>query len=134
MAKVLSLGQALRYGLLFLLSLVAMGGGPWLSEVLFASPSLAMRWLGVVVSVATPLPWLALAIMGMGMWDEFQRHIALVGTAIAFVGELLFYLAFYAMKSAKLIGPAVYVPHLLATLLIWVLSVGVAALYYRTRP
>jgi hypothetical protein len=43
-------------------------------------------------------------------------------------------MAFYAMKSAKLIGAGVDVPHLVTTLLIWVLSVGVAAVYYRTRP
>lgn len=134
MAKVIPLDRAFRYLLLFLLSLVALGGGPRLSEHLFASSSLAMRWLGVVVSVASPLPWLALVILGMGLWDEFQRHIALVGTAIAFVVELLFYMTFYALKSARLLGPAVYVPYLMATLFIWIVSVGVTALYYRARP
>jgi hypothetical protein len=133
MAKVISLNRAFQYGLLFLLSLVALGGGPRLSEHFLASPSLAMRWLGVVVTVASPLPWLALVVMGIGTWDEFQRHIALVGTAIAFVGELLFYMVFYAMRDARLIGPTVYIPYLTATLLIWLASVGVAALYYRTR-
>src|ERR1700690_4330205 len=106
MAKVIPLDRALRYLLLFLLSLVVLGGGPRLSDHLFASPSLALRWLGVVVSVASPLPLLALVILGMGLWDEFQRHIALVGTAIAFVAEHLFYMAFYALKSARLIGGA----------------------------
>lgn len=134
MANVVPLERALKVGLLFLLSLVALGGGPWLSARLLASPSAAMRWGGVVLAVAAPVPWLALVVIGMGTWDEFQRHVTLVGTAVAFVGELLFYLAFYAMRDARLIGPTVHIPHLLATLLIWVTSVGVAALYYRTRP
>ncbi len=134
MAKVVPLDRALKYGLLFLLSLVALGGGPWLSSRLLASPSAPMRWGGVVLAVASPVPWLALVVIGMGTWDEFQRHVTLVGTAVAFVAELLFYVAFSAMREARLIGPAVHVPNLLATLLIWVTSLGVAALYYRTRP
>jgi hypothetical protein len=134
MAKVIPLDRAFKYGLLFLLSLVVLGGGPYLSDHLLASPSTAIRWWGVIVAVACPIPWLALVLMGIGTWDEFQRHIALVGTAVAFVGELLFFMAFHAMQDAKLIGPNVYVPHLVATVLIWVASVSVTALYYRTRP
>jgi hypothetical protein len=134
MAKVISLNRALVYGLFFLLSLVALGGGPRLSGHLLASPSPTMRWIGVSVAVGYPLPWIVLVILGIGTWDEFQRHVALVGTALAFVMELLFYTAFYAMQDARLIGPSMKVPLLIPTGLIWILSVGIAALYYRTRP
>src|SRR5258708_1638171 len=108
MAKVIPLNRALQYGLFFLLSLVALGGGPRLSDHLLASPSPTMRWIGVVVAVGSPLPWIVLMILGIGTWDEFQRHVTLVGTALAFVMELMFYTAFYAMQDARLIGPTAY--------------------------
>lgn len=134
MAKVIPLDRALRYFVLFLLALVALGGGGWLSDALIRNPSTAMRWLGVVVAVASPLPWLALVVLGIGTWDEFQRHVALVGTAVAFVVECLFYTALYVMQNAKLIDPEFYVPYFVATGVIWFACTGVAALYYRTRP
>jgi hypothetical protein len=133
-AKVIPLDRALRYGVYFLLALIALGGGSWLSGHLIANPSTAMRWVGVVVAVASPLPWLALVLLGIGTWDEFQRHIALVGTAVAFVVECLFYTALHVMQDAGLISPHVYVPYFLATLVIWVAAVGAAAVYYRARP
>lgn len=134
MAKVIPLNRALLYGFFFLLSLVALGGGPWLSDHLLRSPSTTMRWIGVAVAVGSPLPWIVLVLLGISTWDEFQRHVALVGTAVAFVIELLVYTAVYAMQDARLISHSVSVPLLLTTALIWVISVGIAALYYRTQP
>ena len=134
MARVIPLDRALRYGVFFILSVVALAGGGWWSDHLITNPSTAARWLGVVVAVVAPLPWLALVILGIGTWDEFQRHIALVGTAIAFVVELLFYTALYVMQDAKLVSPTFYVPHFVAAGAIWIAAVGVAALYYHVRP
>jgi hypothetical protein len=133
MSRVIPRNHAFKYIIYSCLSFVALGAGERWSYHLLASPSVTAKWLGVAVAVASPLPWLGLVVVGVSTWDEFQRHVALMGTALAFVIGLLLRTGFYAAQDAKLISPYATFPDLVATLTIWCVGVGAAALYYRTR-
>jgi hypothetical protein len=63
-----------------------------------------------------------------------RSDIVLVGTAIAFVGDIVVHIAYGVMVDAHLAGPNTYLPDLGIAMLLWVIGVGLATLYYRLRP
>src|SRR5690348_6442750 len=91
MAKVIPLQRAVKVLCLALFALVAILAGGALGDRLISNASApeSARWIGVTVAILALVPWLFLIIWGVGLGDEFVRQIALIGTAVAFVGDLL---------------------------------------------
>ena len=136
MAKVLTPQQAVKGWLIILLALASMLGGGAISDKLIAdstAPAI-MRWFGVTVAVLAIVPWLLIMIWGIGAGDEFVRQIALVGTAIAFVGDLLVHIGVAVARDAALISATFDPPPLPLAMALWIAGLGLAALYYRFRP
>lgn len=136
MAKVLSLKQALKAWFFTLLAVVAFLFGGHFSEYLISDPNASslIRWIGVSVAVGSLIPWLLLMVAGVGAGDEYVRQVALVGTAIAFVANLLFQVGFNAAQEARLIGSGTHLPPLPIAIGMWLLGCSLALLYYRLRP
>lgn len=136
MARMLSLTQALKVWSATIVAAILLIAGGRLSDMLIANPSASMttRWLGVAVAAGSVLPWAVITVWMFGTTDEFVRHIVLVGTAIAFVGAVVVHIAFVVMVDAHLVGPSSYLPELPTAMLLWVIGVGLATLYYRLRP
>jgi hypothetical protein len=136
MAKALTLSQALRLFLLVLATGFILYYGGRLSEWLIRRPdaSLARRWLGVLVAVLALGQWIFIVAKGAIMGDEFQRRIVLLGTAVAFVGDILLQAGFSVMQDARIVSADTYLPSVPAAALLWMLGVGAAVVHYRARP
>ena len=136
MARMLSLTQALKVWGATIVSAALFIFGGQLSDMLIANPaaSPAVRWFAVALAAGGILPWALLTAWLFGTTDEFVRHIVLVGTAIAFVGDVVVHIAYGVMVSAHLVGPNTYLPELGVAMLLWLFGVGLATLYYRLRP
>jgi len=134
MPKVLTLKQALKVWGWMILSAVLLLKGGTLSDSLVASTSPATRWLGVGVAALSQVPWIVLVAWGFTVADEYERHIGLVATAIAFVGYVLLYVSFAAIQNAHLVDEHFYLPYLPVAGIMWLFGLGVAKLYYRLRP
>jgi len=132
---VVSLSQALKVWGLTILAVVLMLYGGRLSDSLIASPTATagLRWLGVVVAAACLLPWIAFVAWSLSMIDEYHRHVVLVGTAIAFVAELLVHVAFSVMRDARLVEPNTHLVELPVTMIIWIVGIAISWTYYRLR-
>jgi hypothetical protein len=136
MARMLSLTQALKVWGATIVSAALFIFGSQLSDRLIANPAASptIRWLAVAVAAGSIMPWALLTVWLFGTTDEFVRHIVLVGTAIAFVGDVVIHIAFSVMVDAHLTGPNTYLPELGVAMLLWLFGVGLATLYYRLRP
>jgi len=135
MAKVIPLRQALIGMLAMLASLaVLFFGNRWSDTLLHSSGPPGARWLGVALAVVSIVPWIYCLAWGVAAGDEYVQHIALVGTALAFVLDLLAHVAFNTMVDARLLAPSSYLPELAAAIACWVVGCAIAMLYYRQRP
>jgi hypothetical protein len=134
MPKVLTLKQGLKvWGWMILAAALLLKGGS-LSDSLVASNSVGTRWLGVGVAALSQVPWIVLVAWGFSVADEYERHIGLVATAIAFVGYVLLYLTFAVIQNAHLVDEHFYLPYLPVAGIMWLIGLGIAKLYYRVRP
>ena len=134
MAKVLSLRQALKVWTAMILSAVLLYMGGELSDFLVAEPaSTASRWLGAIVAAGSIVPWVFLIAWGVGAADEYHRQIALVGTALAFVLDLLVHVFFNVLQDARLVGWTSHLVELPTAIIVWMVGVAIAAVYYRLR-
>jgi len=135
MAKVVAYSQALK-GLFFMLAavLLLIFGGQW-AEHLTHDPHAAwwIRAFGVVVAIASMIPWLLIFVFAIGAGDEYVRQVAIVGTAIAFVADLLVHVGFDVAQDARLISWNTHLLPLPLAMGLWLLGVSLAALYYRYR-
>jgi hypothetical protein len=131
MSKVMPLQQALKFFLVMVGALVALWAGSALSDRLVTNPSAGVRWLGVAAAVVSLLPWLWVIFQSISHADEYIRRVVLVGTAAAFVVDLLFHVAFNVIVDARLVSATSYLPALPVAIVIWMLSVAVTFLYYR---
>jgi hypothetical protein len=136
MAKVLTLQQAVKTWVLFLLGAAYSAIALHESEVLLrGTPSVSVRWIGVVLGTTGFIPLLGIVLWGVSVADEYQRRIALVGSAIAFVGNFFLYAAFSLMVDAHLVAGNRFIPFLPATIgLLWIVGMLLASVYYRMRP
>jgi hypothetical protein len=136
MAKVLSLKQALKGWLFMAAAVVAILFGSQLAERLMRDPgaSAEMRWLGVFIAVVATIPWLFVIVRAIGNGDEYVRQVALVGTAFAFVVDLLVHIAYSAAQDARFVSWGRHLLPLPMAMGVWLLGVTIAALYYRFRP
>ena len=136
MAKVIPPRMALIGLIVFIASLAwLVVAGRWSEALLHSSPrSTGTSWLAVALAVLSVIPWIYCVAWGVAAGDEYVRHIALVGTALAFVVALLVRIALNAMVDAQLIPHDLQVPELVSAIASWVLSCGIAILYYRNRP
>ena len=135
MAKVLTLSQALKvwvWTVAAAATAVVTGMG---SDALIHAdhPSLTTRWFAVVLATLSPIPSLGMVAWGYSVVDEFWRRIVLVGTAAAFVASTLLFSAFAIMRDVSLISRDEYIPYLPAATIIWLIGVGLTAVYYRMR-
>lgn len=133
MARALPLQQALKYFLLLILAMVVLYAGSAATDHLVASPSTGLRWLGVAVAIVSLVPWLGFVIASLSLTDEYHRRIVLVGTAVAFVVDLLVHVAFGVIVDAHLVGPGFYLAELPVAMGVWVASAGLTLFYYRMR-
>jgi len=135
MAKVLTLSQALKVWVWAIVAVAAAIASALGSDALIHSehPSPATRWLAVVLATISSIPPLGAVLWGYSVVDEFWRRIVLVGTAIAFISSTLLYTAFAVMRDVSLIGRDEFIPYLPAAAIIWLISVGLTAVYYRMR-
>jgi hypothetical protein len=134
MPKVLTLKQALKVWIWMILAAILLFKGGNLSDTLVGSNRVAIRWLGVGVAALSQVPWIVLVAWGFSVADEYERHIGLVATAIAFVGYVLLYVTFAVIQNAHLVGEHFYLPYLPVAGLMWLIGLGLAKLYYRLRP
>ena len=136
MPKVLTYKQALKLWLWSILAAVAILAGGHISDALLegTNPSLLARWMSVAAATLSAIPWILLVGWGISAADEYQRQIALVGTAIAFVANILLYTALGVMRDARIVGETTFIPYLPAAVVLWIVGVGLAAAYYRLRP
>lgn len=135
MARVMTLQQALKIWTLTILTGVLMYTAGQLSESIVADPgsSVTLRWVAVAAAVLSSAIWMVLIAWGAALSDEFHRHVALVGTAIAFAGELLLRVGFIVMQDARLVSSRAYIPTLPSAMGLWIAGVLIAAAYYRAR-
>jgi hypothetical protein len=111
----------------------------WLGDMFTAhvrdqpEPSRWLRWLAVGVGVVSVMPWLSIIIGGVWLGDEFVHHVALVGTAIAFAGQLLFSIALVHLRDVGLMSASTHVEPIPVAIILWLLGCASAALYYRSR-
>src|SRR5207237_5917164 len=105
MAKVLTLPQLLKLLGAMIFAGIAAGFGPHVADLLMSppSPSLWARCLGVVIVVGSSVPYFVLVVWLMGASDEYNRHIMLVGTALAFVLNLVAHIGLHALQEARFV-------------------------------
>jgi len=133
--KVIPLNQALKLWGLAIASAGLLYASGYLVDYLTASTttSLGLRWLGVLVAVGSVVPWLLFVAWTLSMMDEYHRHVALVGTAVAFVGELLAHISFNVMQDARLVSWSTHLQELPVAAVVWLIGIGASAFYYRLR-
>lgn len=133
--KVVSLNQALKLWGLAIASAGVLYASGYLVDHLTASTttSLWLRWLGVLVAVGSTGPWLLFTAWTVSMLDEYQRHVTLVGTAVAFVGELLVHIGFNVMQDARLVSWSTHLQELPVAAIVWLIGIGGSAFYFRLR-
>jgi len=136
MAKVLTFNQALKLWVLAIVSAGLLYSGGYLSDWLISPPtaSIWMRWLGVAVAVGSIVPWLFFIAWALSTADEYHRHVVLVGTAMAFVGELLAHIGFNVMQDARIVSWSTHLQEIPVAMILWVLGIALSAFYQRLRP
>ena len=131
--KVIPLNQALKLLVLAIASAGLLYASGYLVDYLTASTSLGLRWLGVFVAVGSVVPWLLFIAWMVSTMDEYHRHVALVGTAVAFVGELLVHIGFNVMQDARLVSWSTHLQEIPVAMIVWLMGMGASAFYYRLR-
>lgn len=133
--KVVSLNQALKLWGLAIASAGLLYASGYLVDYLTASTttSLGLRWLGVLVAVGSVVPWLLFIAWMVSTMDEYQRHVALVGAAVAFVGELLVHIGFNVMQDARLVSWSSHLQELPVAGVVWLIGIGASVFYHRLR-
>src|SRR5436190_2178264 len=135
MAKLLTLQQAVKAWVWILLGLAYSAAALHESNVLLhGTPSVAARWTAVFLGTTGFIPILGMILWGVSVADEYQRRIALVGSAIGFVGNFFLYTAFSLMVDAHLVASDLFIPYFPAAIGLWIVGMTFASLYYRTRP
>lgn len=135
MPRLLTLSDLVRLIVWMVIAVACLAGGPLVATWLLhrGAPALWVRWLAVVVSVASVAPWLALIVWGVRRADEYYRQVLLVGTAWAFVGILLLDTAFEFMREAGLVAWQARLLHWPAGIALWLIGMMLAGAYYRFR-
>jgi hypothetical protein len=135
MAKVIPLDRFLKLLVYCVIAMVCLGFGGVFSEHVRHTPDASrwLRWLAVVIGTLSILPWMAIVVGGLWLGDEYVRHVALVGTAIAFGANVVFDMALAHMRNVRLVDAGAHLAVLPVAMALWVLGVGAAALYYRVR-
>jgi hypothetical protein len=77
--------------------------------------------------------WLLFVAWVVSAADEYHRHVALVGTALAFVGELLVHIGFNVLQDARILSWSVHVQEIPVAMIVWLISVAASAFYHRLR-
>ncbi len=133
--KVVSLNTALKLWGWAIASAGLLYASGYLVDSLTASTtaSLALRWVAVFVAVGGLLPWLLFIAWVVSATDEYHRHVALVGTAIAFVGELLVHIGFNVMQDARIVSWSTHLQETPVAMIVWLISVAGSAFYHRPR-
>jgi hypothetical protein len=133
--KVVSLDKALKLWGLGLVAVVVMYFGGQFSESIAGGhgSSALLKWTAVAIAVACMIPWLLFIAWTVSLVDEYHRHVALIGTAAAFVVDALVHVAFNVMQTAQIVSWSSHLLELPVGMLVWVTCVGIAAIYYRMR-
>ena len=135
MTKVLSLQQAVKVSVGWVLAIVAILMTGWASDaILHDAPSRGMRWAAVALGAFRFVPMTVLVLWGVSVLDEFQRRLAFVGAVIAFVASQFVFTVLAMMVDARLMSPELMPPYFVVAVVLWFAGIGVAALYYRLRP
>ena len=136
MAKVIPLRQALIGWTVTIASVVwLLFAGRWSDALVHSSHrSASTGWLAVGLAVLSVVPWIYCIAWAVAAADEYVRHIVLVGTALAFLIDLLAHIALNVMVDAQILPRDLYPPELVSAMASWVVSCGIAILYYRQRP
>jgi hypothetical protein len=135
MTKVVSLDKALKLWGFGLFAVVVMYyGGQWSqSTATHQSSSLLLKWTAVAIGVICMIPWLGFIAWSISLTDEYYQHVALAGTAGAFIVDALVHVAFNLMQSARIVGWSSHLLELPVGMFVWIACVAVAAVYYRLR-
>jgi hypothetical protein len=133
--KVVSLNQSLKLSGFAIVSAGLLYASGYLVDYLTSSTttSLWLRWLGVLVAVGSTVPWLLFIAWMVSTMDEYQRHVTVVGTAVAFVGELLVHIGFNVMQAASLVSWSTHLQELPVAGIVWLIGIAGSAFYYRLR-
>jgi len=133
--KVIPLNQALKLWGLAIASAGLLYASGYIVDYLTASTttSLGLRWLGVLVAVGSIVPWLLFIAWTLSVLDEYHRHVALVGTAMAFVGELLAHIGFNVMQDARLVSWSTHLQEIPLAMVVWLIGIGASVFYHRLR-
>ena len=135
MARLITFPDLLKLLAWWVGAVAALAAGPFVALWLLSgpAPALWLRWLAVAVSLLSFIPWVTLLLWGVRRADEYQRQIFLVGTAFAFLGDVLLSTAIEFMKKGQLIGPSIDIPQWPIAIVLWLLGVWIASAYYRLR-
>ena len=133
--KVVSLEKALKLWGFALFAVIAMYYGGRLSDSIAAdqSSSTLLKWTAVALAVACMIPWLGFIAWSISLTDEYLRHVALAGTAAAFIVNALVHVAFNVMQSARMVSWSSHLLEVPVGMFVWIGCVAVAAIYYRLR-
>jgi hypothetical protein len=133
MAKVIPLQHALKIWFATIGSVVFLFFGGRLSDFLISDPtsSALVRWLGVFVAAVTVVPWVLIVAWTISVTDEYYRQMALVGTSVAFVLDLMTHIAYWTMVDAGLVRAGMGMHELGVAACAWIIGVSLAATYYR---
>ena len=135
MAKVVPLRQALLFWFATIVAVVFLYYGGRLSDFLISDvhASAPVRWSGVLVGVLTVVPWLLIVILSLSAVDEYYHRVVLVGTAVAFVLDLMLHIGLDIARDAQLLDRGLYPPEVVSAAITWIIGVSFAVTYYRYR-
>ncbi len=133
--KVVSLDKALKLWGLGLVAVVVMYFGGKFSDSIGANEtaSMTLKWTAVAVAVGCMIPWLWFIGWSISLTDEYFRHVAVVGTAAAFIVNALVHVGYNTMQAARMVSWSSHLLELPVGMIVWVACVSVAAIYYRLR-
>ena len=127
------LSTFLKLMLALAVALIVAKYGPWLGFSLMQDPeaSTVRRAAAIAVVALSFLPWLVVAGWSIAKADEYERHVFLLGIALAAAGSMVAFTAFDFARDTHMIAetePIPWFPIMIAT---WALGTLAASMYYR---
>jgi hypothetical protein len=133
MAGVLRLNDALKLLGWIVAAMVLLAVGNRVADSLLFRPggSVSARWIGVTIALGAWIPLLFMVGYSIRLGDEYQRHVFLIGIALAFAATFLLVIGVEVMRDAALIPYRARPPWLMLIVAMWGLGTAVSFAWHR---
>ena len=135
MGGVLRLNDALKLLGWLVAALLVLAVGNRVADSLLFRPggTVPTRWVGLGIALAAWIPLLFMVGYSIRLGDEYQRHVFLIGIALAFAATFLLVIGIEVMRNAALIPYTSRPPYLVLFVGMWALGTAVSVAYHRLR-